>query len=117
MINEILIVITEWIGTVAFAVSGSLVAIGCGLDLFGVVIVGCVTAVGGGMARDIMIGITPPLVFSNPLILFLALLTTVVVFVVSFANAKKFKDLRQQVERLNLVFDSLGLCLCVIKKQ
>ncbi len=48
MVGEVIIAVMEWIGTVAFAVSGSLVAIGCGLDLFGVLMVGCVTAVGGG---------------------------------------------------------------------
>ena len=53
MITDILILIMEWIGTVAFAISGAIVAIRRSLDLFGVIIVGCVTAVGGGMLRDI----------------------------------------------------------------
>lgn len=109
MINELLVAITEWLGTIAFAVSGSLVAIGCGLDLFGVSIVGCVTAVGGGMLRDILLGIAPPQVFSKPLVLILALLTTLIVFTISYFNAKKFKDLREKIERMNLVFDALGL--------
>ncbi|MBQ2741236.1 MAG: TRIC cation channel family protein [Oscillospiraceae bacterium] len=54
-----IIKILEIIGTVAFAVSGSLVAIGAGLDIFGVIFVGCITAVGGGIARDILLGINP----------------------------------------------------------
>ena len=57
---EIAIRILEIIGTVAFAVSGSLVAIGKKLDLFGVLFLGCITAVGGGMLRDVLIGQVPP---------------------------------------------------------
>ena len=53
----------EIIGTIAFSVSGSLVAIGTSLDLFGVVFLGCITAVGGGVLRDIILGISPPAVF------------------------------------------------------
>ena len=45
----------EWIGTVSFAVSGALVAIRCSLDFFGVITVGCVTAVGGGILRDVLV--------------------------------------------------------------
>ena len=67
MISDIIILVMEWIGTISFAVSGTLVAIGCGLDLFGVVTVGTITAVGGGVMRDLLIGNIPPKVFSNPL--------------------------------------------------
>ena len=45
MINNYIIPAMECVGTVAFAISGSLVAINCGLDLFGVMTVGCITAV------------------------------------------------------------------------
>ena len=51
-----IIYILEIIGTVAFSVSGALVAIGASLDIFGVVFVGCITAVGGGIVRDLLIG-------------------------------------------------------------
>lgn len=48
------------VGTIASAVSGSLVAIGASLDMFGVLFVGCATAVGGGgILRDILVGNTP----------------------------------------------------------
>ena len=52
--------IIEIIGTVAFASSGALVAIKQRLDLLGVVVLGVTTAVGGGMLRDIILGIVPP---------------------------------------------------------
>ena len=54
MLSDAIIIAMEYIGTVAFAVSGTLVAIACSLDLFGVLTVGCITAVGGGIIRDMM---------------------------------------------------------------
>ncbi|WP_271405387.1 trimeric intracellular cation channel family protein [Tenacibaculum soleae] len=46
-------------GTFAFAISGALVAIKKDFDLFGVVIIAFVTAVGGGMIRDVLINAHP----------------------------------------------------------
>lgn len=47
------------LGTAAFAISGTLVAINKRLDPFGVFIIAFVTALGGGTLRDILIGRTP----------------------------------------------------------
>ena len=49
----------DLIGTFAFAISGALVASKKEFDLFGVIIIAFVTAVGGGMLRDIMINAHP----------------------------------------------------------
>ncbi len=70
----------ELIGTVAFAVSGAAIAIRRQMDLFGVCVLGIVTAVGGGVLRDLMIGSTPPLCFRDPLYLVVACLTSVLFF-------------------------------------
>lgn len=107
--REILMLIMELLGTVAFAVSGTLVAACCGLDLFGVLTVGTITAVGGGIIRDLIIGQIPPAIFSKPEILVLVLLTSLAVFIVAFINSKKIKDLRLKIERINIFFDALGL--------
>ncbi|MFQ7473014.1 MAG: TRIC cation channel family protein, partial [Anaerovoracaceae bacterium] len=45
----------ELIGTVAFAVSGALVAIEKKLDYYGIIFLAIITAVGGGIIRDIII--------------------------------------------------------------
>ncbi len=107
--REILMLIMELLGTVAFAVSGTLVAACCGLDLFGVLTVGTITAVGGGVIRDLIIGQIPPAIFSKPEILVLVLVTSLAVFIVAFINSKKIKDLRLKIERINIFFDALGL--------
>ena len=64
--NDALVYILEMIGTVAFAWSGAMVGIRKNLDIFGVIVLGVVTAVGGGVCRDLLLGITPPNMFLNP---------------------------------------------------
>ena len=51
--------IIDILGTVAFAISGVLVALNKKMDPFGVLIIAFVTAVGGGTLRDVMIGVSP----------------------------------------------------------
>ncbi len=109
MIGDIIITIMEWIGTVAFCVSGSLVAIRCGFDLFGVITVGGITAVGGGILRDILLGDLPPQVFFNPVIVLVAVITALLVFIIAYINSKKFEGFREKIERINILFDALGL--------
>lgn len=64
----------EIIGTVAFASSGAMVAVRKKLDLFGIIVLGVITAVGGGMLRDLVIGSIPPNMFRNPVYVFAAFL-------------------------------------------
>ena len=54
-----LIYVLDIIGTFAFAISGALVASKKEFDLFGVIIIAFVTAVGGGMTRDVLIDAHP----------------------------------------------------------
>ena len=58
--------VMEMIGIISFAISGAMVGIRKQLDFFGVLILGIVTAVGGGVLRDVIIGVTPPVMFRNP---------------------------------------------------
>ncbi|MBP3447709.1 MAG: trimeric intracellular cation channel family protein [Clostridia bacterium] len=99
----------ELVGTIAFSVSGALVAIGANLDIFGVVFVSCITAVGGGMTRDILLGLYPPAIFLNSRICVIAMAVSVVVFVIAYRNRRHFGDFRMRIEQINNVFDALGL--------
>ena len=49
----------DYTGTCVFAVSGSITAATCGLDVLGCTVVGCITALGGGTVRDILWGKCP----------------------------------------------------------
>lgn len=51
--------VLDIIGTVAFAVSGTLTAIEKRMDIFGIIIIAIATALGGGTLRDVLIGNTP----------------------------------------------------------
>jgi uncharacterized membrane protein YeiH len=53
------------IGVAVFAASGASAAVGKRLDIFGVAFVGMVTALGGGVVRDMLIGDIPPYAFTN----------------------------------------------------
>ena len=70
----------EMVGTAAFALSGALLAIHKRMDLFGVIVLGVTTALGGGTIRDILLGLTPPRMFYNYEYLTLAALVSLALF-------------------------------------
>ena len=78
--QELITFILEMIGTIAFAASGALVGTEQKMDIFGVTVLGVITAVGGGMIRDVTLGIVPPGVFKKPVYAAVAVLTSVIVF-------------------------------------
>ena len=111
MITEIVLLVLEIIGTISFAVSGAFVAIKARFDIFGVLVIGCVTAVGGGITRDILIGATPPAIFSKLYILAIAGFTALVVFIIAYYKRKKFDETREKIEHINNIFDAIGLAV------
>lgn len=105
------IFIMDLMGTVAFAISGSMTAVEQGMDLFGILILALTTATGGGFIRDLTIGSLPPVVFRNPIYMILSFLTAGIVFLIL-----KFQSLRPHSDRVRLVYektllitDSMGL--------
>lgn len=102
-----LIFVLEIIGTIAFAVSGAMVAIEKKMDIFGVAILGLCTATGGGVIRDVVLGCTPPATFRDPVYAVLAVLTSIVVFLPGVRRAMKAR--KAAFDRLLLVTDSVGL--------
>jgi uncharacterized membrane protein YeiH len=58
--NAGLIYSADLLGTLVFATEGAMTAIRANLDFFGVVVLSFVTAVGGGVIRDVLLGATPP---------------------------------------------------------
>ncbi|MGN0156089.1 MAG: TRIC cation channel family protein, partial [Lachnospiraceae bacterium] len=78
---EYMLFVLDMIGTIAFALSGAMTAIKKEMDILGVMILGMVTAVGGGIIRDIILGIIPPQAFREPVYALSALLVSAFIFV------------------------------------
>ena len=77
--NEVLTVL-QLIGVVSFAISGAMTAIRKQFDIFGVMILAIVTALGGGLIRDIIINVVPPFCFAQPIYLYVAAITGLLFF-------------------------------------
>lgn len=99
-----LLLVFEIIGTIAFALSGAFVAMEKHMDIFGVVILGLTTAVGGGIIRDMIIGVTPPIAFQEPVYAAVAIGTSVIAFVPKLRELINHPD-----SKVILIMDTIGL--------
>ena len=106
---DILLPMLEIVGTIAFALSGAMTAISRHMDLFGVVFLGAVTALGGGVMRDILLGQFPPLMFSNYQFLLIAALTAILVFLIAHAKRGVYLRHQERIDSVNNFFDAVGL--------
>lgn len=96
----------EHAGIFIFAMSGALVAVRLGLDVFGIAVLALITGLGGGVARDIVLGDNPPVAFESWGYLASALAAAALVFAESGRIGRR--------ERPILVLDAVGLSLfCV----
>lgn len=91
----------DYIGTMAFAMSGALTAMNKKLDPFGVFIIAFVTAVGGGTLRDILIGRTP--------VGWMLDLNYVYLIVTGFFLAIIFRKKLDRLRTSLFLFDTIGL--------
>lgn len=102
--------IIEIIGTVAFASSGALIGIRKNMDIFGINVLGITTALGGGLIRDLVLGINPPNMFRNSVYAIAAVITSCVLFLIVRLRQEllgsRFMEL---YERLMNVMDAIGL--------
>ena len=102
--------IFELVGVVAFAMSGVLVGIEYGFDVFGIFILAFLTALGGGLFRDMMLGQEPPVCFTH-FSYIICVAITVLLFLI-FLKVFDTKLARGDIERLKALitfFDAIGL--------
>src|SRR5215510_6640112 len=103
-------VILDLAGIFVFAISGALVGVRRGFDIFGVLVLAGATGLGGGFLRDVLIGAVPPAALTD----WRYLAAPVVAGLVTFA----FHPAVGRMERLFMVFDAFGLALfCVTGAQ
>jgi uncharacterized membrane protein YeiH len=98
--------ILDILGTIAFAISGALVAMNKKMDPFGVFIIAFVTAVGGGTLRDVLIGRQPVIWLTD--ITYVLLISSSVFIAILFR--KKLKYLQKSL----FLFDTIGLGIFTI---
>jgi len=107
--------IMEMIGTVAFAASGAMVGAKRKMDLFGICVLGVITAVGGGIIRDVILGLTPPGVFQNSIYALVATISSCVVFLVLYLKKELLQGtFRMAYDRVMLIMDSIGLAIFTV---
>lgn len=104
-----LMAISDMLGTVAFSISGAVCAIERGLDLFGVLFLGVVTAIGGGVIRDTMLGVCPPVSFSDYVYLLLAVAAAGVVWTLTWLCTRGERPAHFRDDPVLNVCDAIGL--------
>lgn len=104
---EHFVAVLELAGTVAFAASGALTAMKKKMDLLGILVLAVITAVGGGILRDLILGVTPPLAFRDPRNVLVAVGTALLLFL-PFLRHRLMHNQRR-FDAAMLLLDSLGL--------
>lgn len=103
-------IIFEFVGTVSFAFSGAMVGIRKGLDLLGVVVLGIVTALGGGCLRDLILGNIPPQMFRDSYLAVYAVISSLILFLIFYIKIDFLNSSWMRlIERIMLFFDAVGL--------
>ncbi len=109
------IFLLEIIGTFAFASSGALVGIRRNMDIFGVLVLGITTAVGGGCIRDLILGIHPPRMFQNVSYAGAATITSCFLFALIFWKKELLGSrFLESYEQAMNTLDAIGLGIFTI---
>ena len=103
----------EWIGTVAFAISGAVVAIEKKLDYYGIGFLAIITAIGGGIIRDMLVGRHLPASLANPWYAVVSLITAGFV-ILFYKRIDKIKHLVSAADAFGLAaFTAIGAQVAV----
>jgi uncharacterized membrane protein YeiH len=97
------IAVMDWLGIVAFTITGALAASRNQMDVVGFVLLGTLTGIGGGTLRDLLLNIHPILWIEQPAYLAVCIGFSVVVFFTAHLAHSRY--------RLILWFDAIGLAL------
>lgn len=104
----------ELAGIAAFAASGAMAAMDKGADIFGVLFLAVITALGGGVIRDMLLGWLPPRMFTSYVYICVALACALLVFLDAYIRAGKYRQHRDKLDMVVNVFDALGLAVFTV---
>lgn len=98
--------VLDILGTIAFAISGALMAMNKKMDPFGVFIIAFVTAVGGGTLRDVLIGKQPVIWMNDITYIFLIGISVIIAII--------FRKKLRYLQKSLFLFDTIGLGIFTI---
>lgn len=96
----------DFVGTFAFAISGALVAVRNRLDLFGVLLLSFTAATAGGVLRDVLLGLTPPLAIVD----WRYLAISIAAGLLTFSRHAQVERMRNPVQ----ITDAIGLAMFAV---
>ena len=103
--------VLEHIGVIAFAISGAIVAIDREMDIFGVVFLSFVTSFGGGIMRDLFLGLDKPLFFTKSYVslIIVCLISSLLVFFFAMLFKNVFVKREKLLDNINNYIDAVGI--------
>ena len=108
-IQDGIIFFMEILGTIAFAASGAMVGIRKRMDIFGICVLGIVTAVGGGMTRDVILGKLPS-ALQKPVYVEVSVVTALAIFILLYVKQDLLSGkMGAFYDKTMLIMDSVGL--------
>ena len=97
--------VLDWLGVVAFATTGALVASRKQMDVVGFVVLGTVTGIGGGTLRDLLLGL-PVFWVHEPAYLVVCAVVSVLLFFTAHIPQSRYRTL--------LWIDAIGLTMFAV---
>ena len=107
--TELVMNIIGIIGIGAFAASGAIFATKKHTDPFGTIVVAVITACGGGITRDILLGIAPPKTLVDPAYILISASVALFVYLIAFIMKDSFCEKTKRLDIAINIFDALGL--------
>ena len=112
--SVLLLGIFDFIGTVAYSISGASTGIHKKMDIFGVNILAIMAACGGGLTRDIVMGSFPPQMFINPFYVMVAVIVANIVFLIMYFRKSVPEKFFGVYDKGLFIFDTLGLAAFMV---
>ncbi len=107
------LMVCNYIGTIAFAVSGAVKGVRKKLDIFGISFLSMMTAVGGGIIRDTMANRIPS-ALTDPTAIYLSIVVALLIYSIA-VRIRQDSPLDKRaiilLSQANLVFDAIGLAI------
>ena len=106
--------VLELVGVAAFAMTGAMAAMEAGTDIFGVLFLSLITALGGGVIRDLLLGFLPPRMFTNYVYVAAALGCGLLLFLLARRSRDLYIKNAAALDRIVNIFDAMGLAVFTV---